>query len=1006
VGVYARPAVEDPDRTTPPPSPSAGRRVDRGLDDLLRSTVRETARLLDADGAFLYLWDPETRQLRFTHAAGIGEVAADHWMRELVLPEGVGLFGKAVAERRVVTTGSYPADTSFVHMEDSDRFVGEVGIQSLVVAPMVADDEVFGALGTFSRLDDAFTAPQIALVRALADHAALAMANALLIDTLARRADEERTLREIARRLMTIQDPAELLQDVVDQAARLLGSLGAVIDLLDPATGTVRWAYDAGVDDVTRAEWQRRSAAVDGVYLAIRERRVIVTDHYAEDDRFADAAASRDFLERVGVRSIAFAPLGGDAAVLGALSVHAPEAGRFGEPEAALLGALADLATIAIRNAELIADLATSREETARRAETERTLREIAARITAIRDQDTILGLIVDETRRVLESDGAHLTRLAEDGSCLRPVVITGGMTDETRDWLRTQQFPIDGGINGLAAGQGTVVWTPDYTTDPRIPRDQDDLEVAERMGLRAMAAAPLRAPGGEVMGTLAVSYRSPRPFDADRLATLQALADHAAIALANTDLLARLASSEANYRGLVQTTPDVIWRNDAEGRFTFMAEGAETLFGWRPDELVGRHFSFLVTPESMPDAAAAWDRLHASPDTVWRLPFVLRRADGSTFRSETSAVPSFEDGEFAGAQGTVRDVSEQARLERELRDSEERYRYLVQASPDLVWMTDAEGRFTFVSDQAEAIIGWQPHELLGREFADITPPAERRAALIAFRTVRRRPTRVQRRRMNVITRDGRELAMEITAIGMLEDGRFAGTHGAARDIGERDRLERNLRRQAAELAASEERAHLARELHDSVTQALFSMTLLSRSIELLLDRDPAQVPGKLTALRELQRDALAEMRALIFELRPGNIEESGLVTALRTHAAALSGRIGLAIVVEADLPERPPIEVEETLYRIAQEALHNVVKHAGARQVRIEVDQVPDGVRMVVVDDGRGFDPASVPDGHLGLAGIHARAERLGGHVLVTSARDQGTTVEVIAPVRDQREH
>ena len=81
--------------------------------------------------------------------------------------------------------------------------------------------------------------------------------------------------------------------------------------------------------------------------------------------------------------------------------------------------------------------------------------------------------------------------------------------------------------------------------------------------------------------------------------------------------------------------------------------------------------------------------------------------------------------------------------------------------------------------------------------------------------------------------------SVEINGIGMLEDGRFVGAHGAARDVGERDRLERDLRRQAGELAAGEERAHLARELHDSVTQALFSMTLVSRSVEMLLDRDP-----------------------------------------------------------------------------------------------------------------------------------------------------------------------
>ena len=297
------------------------------------------------------------------------------------------------------------------------------------------------------------------------------------------------------------------------------------------------------------------------------------------------------------------------------------------------------------------------------------------------------------------------------------------------------------------------------------------------------------------------------------------------------------------------------------------------------------------------------------------------------------------------------------------MRESEERYRFLVQSSPDLIWTTDANGLVTFVSDAIRSILGWEPDEVIGRPFVDLAPKARRREVAARFRWIARRPTLVGRTRLPVMTKDGRELTFEVTGIGMVADGRFAGAHGAARDVSERERLDRDLRRQAAELAAGEERAHLARELHDSVTQALFSMTLLSRSIEMLLQRDPAQVPAKLASLRELQRDALAEMRALIFELRPGNVAEAGLIAALRTHAAGLSGRIGLPVVLEGELAERPPIQVEETMYRIAQEALHNVVKHAGAREVRIEVGRVPDGVRLQVQDDGKGFDPETVPE-------------------------------------------
>ena len=240
---------------------------------------------------------------------------------------------------------------------------------------------------------------------------------------------------------------------------------------------------------------------------------------------------------------------------------------------------------------------------------------------------------------------------------------------------------------------------------------------------------------------------------------------------------------------------------------------------------------------------------------------------------------------------------------------------------------------------------------------------------------------------------------MEITGIGMVADGRFLGAHGAARDVSERERLERGLRRQAAELASSEERSHLARELHDSVTQALFSMTLLSRSIELLLDKDPSQVPGKLASLRELQRDALAEMRALIFELRPGNIEEYGLIQALRTHAASLSGPDraagrgrGGARGAAADrgrgdaLPHRPGGAPQR------RQARGRAAGAAGDRaRARRRAPRV--------TDDGRGFDPTKVPDGHLGLAGMRSRAERLGGRLTVTSTPGSGTTIEVVVP-------
>jgi len=253
--------------------------------------------------------------------------------------------------------------------------------------------------------------------------------------------------------------------------------------------------------------------------------------------------------------------------------------------------------------------------------------------------------------------------------------------------------------------------------------------------------------------------------------------------------------------------------------------------------------------------------------------------------------------------------------------------------------------------------------------------------------------------KLDLIRKDGGTVPVEVSSVGTTIDGVFTGIHGSTRDITERERLERDLRRQAGELASSQERAHLARELHDSVTQALFSMTLITRSTELLVDRDPGAAKERLGSLRDLQREALAEMRALIFELRPGNIENDGLLQALRTHAAALQGRIGLPIVVTSDLTDRLPLALEEVLYRISQEALHNVVKHAGARQVELTVQRKGGSVVLRIRDDGKGFDAAAVPDGHLGLAGMRARAEKIGAAFDVDSRPGEGTTIAVMVP-------
>jgi signal transduction histidine kinase len=201
--------------------------------------------------------------------------------------------------------------------------------------------------------------------------------------------------------------------------------------------------------------------------------------------------------------------------------------------------------------------------------------------------------------------------------------------------------------------------------------------------------------------------------------------------------------------------------------------------------------------------------------------------------------------------------------------------------------------------------------------------------------------------------------------------------------------------------AALEERQRLARELHDSVSQALYGIALGAKTARTLLDQNPRLAGDPLDYVLSLSEAGLAEMRALIFELRPESLETEGLVAALEKQAAALRARheIGVQTVV-CDEPQASP-ETKEALYRIAQEALHNTVKHARAGNAEIRVECDPDKITLEVSDDGVGFDTSGDFPGHLGLRSMRERAERLGGTLEVESAPAEGTRIRALMPVK-----
>jgi signal transduction histidine kinase len=216
-----------------------------------------------------------------------------------------------------------------------------------------------------------------------------------------------------------------------------------------------------------------------------------------------------------------------------------------------------------------------------------------------------------------------------------------------------------------------------------------------------------------------------------------------------------------------------------------------------------------------------------------------------------------------------------------------------------------------------------------------------------------------------------------------------------------RERELRLLYEQAQELAALQERQRLARELHDSVSQALYSISLGAHTTrESLESNDPERANASIEYILALTEAALAEMRALIFELRPESLETEGLVAALRRQVVFLRARYKLT--VEATLAHEPDLSLEQkhALYRIAQEALHNIIKHAHARIVVLRLTREGSGVVLEVSDNGKGFDATGSFPGHLGLHSMRERATKMGGTLTLKSAPGQGTILRVRVPV------
>ncbi|MDP9475364.1 MAG: PAS domain S-box protein [Actinomycetota bacterium] len=532
-----------------------------------------------------------------------------------------------------------------------------------------------------------------------------------------------------------------------------------------------------------------------------------------------------------------------------------------------------------------------------------------------------------------------------------------------------------------------------DVRQDPRYGKNAPYRGMPEgHLPVASYLAVPVVSRSGEAIGGLFFGHPETGVFGEREERLVVGLAAQAAIAIDNARLFESVRRSEERFGSLVRNASDVVSVLDPDGTIRYQSPAVERLLGHRPEDMVGRNAFDYVHPEDIGTVAGAFAEALAEEEQA-RVEYRFRHADGSWRYLESAATDLLADPSVRGVVINSRDITERKRAEEELKQSEERYRAVVEQTAECLFLFDAESKRLLETNSAfRGLFGYTTDELKEMRIYDIVEDDPANVDANVRRNLERGHYDVGERRYRC--KDGSVVDVEVSGNVISYGNRGEVVLGIARDITERKRAEERMRE-----VREQERRRIARDLHDEV---LSDLVYALQDVQIRQAFSPDE--GKsLEGTAEALRRSVEGLRAAIFEMRLQESLEQSFFSSLRSlvelNRRMSRGAIEVALEMGEGFPSALPERKGRELVRVLQEAMNNARRHSGARRIKVALGREGDRFWAEVSDDGRGFDAVALQGG-VGSSSMRQRTARLGGKLEVHSAPGRGTKVRFSVPV------